>query len=72
MPLFGKSTKSPAEVVRNLKEALLVLESKGSPVATGEAAGAIGGTAATQGPRDKKQEKAQEDLSKHLQTTKRY
>ena len=39
MPLFGKSTKSPAEVVRNLKEALLVLESKGSPVATGEAAG---------------------------------
>nr|ACO14798.1 Mo25 [Caligus clemensi] len=45
MPLFGKSSKSPAEVVRSLKEALLTLE-KGSD--------------------GKKQEKAQEDLSKQL------
>jgi len=28
MPLFGKSTKSPTEVVRNLKEDLLVLEKR--------------------------------------------
>ena len=29
MPLFGKSSKSPTEVVRNLKEDLLVLEKGG-------------------------------------------
>ena len=34
--------------------------------------GATGGTPATQVPRDKKQEKAQEDLSKQLQNTKRF
>lgn len=45
MPLFGKSSKSPTEVVRNLKEALLTLEKGGD---------------------GKKQEKAQEDLSKQL------
>jgi hypothetical protein len=28
MPLFGKSSKSPTEVVRNLKEDLLVLEKR--------------------------------------------
>lgn len=45
MPLFGKSPKSPTEVVRNLKEALLTLEKGGDA---------------------KKQDKAQEDLSKQL------
>lgn len=30
MPLFGKSSKSPTEVVRNLKEDLLVLEKRAS------------------------------------------
>ncbi len=34
--------------------------------------GAPGGTATTQVPRDKKQEKAQEDLSKQLQTIERF
>ena len=29
MPLFGKSTKSPSDVVRNLKDALLTLEKGG-------------------------------------------
>jgi len=29
MPLFGKSSKSPTEVVRNLKEDLIVLEKGG-------------------------------------------
>ena len=43
--LFRK-TKSPAEVVKNLKEALVTLEKEGSDT--------------------KKQEKAQEDLSKQL------
>jgi len=45
MPLFGKSTKSPAEVVKLLKEALGVLEKGGD---------------------GKKQEKAQEEVSKQL------
>jgi len=45
MPLFGKSTKSAAEVVKLLKESLAVLEKGGA---------------------DKKQEKAQEEVSKHL------
>ena len=45
MPLFGKATKSPVELVRVLKESLLVLEKGGD---------------------GKKQEKAQEDVSKHL------
>lgn len=49
MPLFGKSSKSPTEVVRNLKEDLIVLEKGGDA---------------------KKLEKAQEDLSKQLQTMK--
>jgi len=49
MPLFGTSKKSPAEVVRNLRETFQTLE-KGSD--------------------SKKQEKAQEDLSKHLITMK--
>ena len=47
MPLFGKATKSPVELVRVLKESLLVLEKGGD---------------------GKKQEKAQEDVSKHLQS----
>ena len=46
MPLFGKSSKSPVELIRGLKESLLTLE-KGSD--------------------GKKQDKAQEDVSKHLQ-----
>jgi len=46
MPLFGKSSKSPSDVVRNLKDALLTLEKGGQDA--------------------KKQEKAQEDLSKQL------
>ena len=29
MPLFGKSSKSPSDVVRNLKDALLTLEKGG-------------------------------------------
>jgi len=29
MPLFGKSSKSPSEVVRNLKDSLLVIEKGG-------------------------------------------
>ena len=45
MPLFGKATKSPVELVRVLKDSLLVLEKGGD---------------------GKKQEKAQEDVSKHL------
>ena len=28
LPIFGKSQKNPADVVRSLKEALVVLESK--------------------------------------------
>ena len=44
-PLFGKSSKSPTEVVRQLKEHLTTLE-KGSD--------------------GKKQEKAQEEVSKQL------
>ena len=47
MPLFGKATKSPVELVRVLKESLMVLEKGGD---------------------GKKQEKAQEDVSKHLQS----
>lgn len=47
MPLFGKSTKSPAELVKALKEAVNSLE-RG----------------------DKKAEKAQEDVSKNLVSTK--
>lgn len=43
MPLFGKSQKSPSELVKVLREAIIALE-KG----------------------DKKAEKAQEDVSKHL------
>jgi len=45
MPLFGKSTKSPGEVVKLLKENLAVLEKGGD---------------------GKKQEKAQEEVSKQL------
>ncbi|XP_023323817.1 protein Mo25-like [Eurytemora carolleeae] len=45
MPLFGKGTKSPAEVARILKDGLLVLEKGGD---------------------GKKQEKAQEDVSKQF------
>ena len=45
MPLFGKSSKSPTEVVRVLKENLNTLEKGGD---------------------GKKQEKAQEDVSKQL------
>ena len=30
MPLFGKSSKTPGEVVKQLKESLLVLENKHS------------------------------------------
>jgi len=45
MPLFGKASKSPVELVRVLKESLLLLE---------------------KGADGKKQEKAQEDVSKHL------
>ena len=41
MPLFGKSSKTPADVVRNLKEALLMLETKGTSVPTGEVAGML-------------------------------
>jgi len=67
LPIFGKQPKNPADVVRSLKEALVVLESK-NPQSQSEGAGALGGAGAP--PRDKKQEKAQEDLSKHLQTTK--
>ena len=29
MPLFGKSSKSPSDVVRNLKDALITLEKGG-------------------------------------------
>jgi calcium binding protein 39 len=47
MPLFGKSSKSPAELVKALKEAVNSLE-RG----------------------DKKAEKAQEDVSKNLVSTK--
>ena len=28
LPIFGKSAKNPADIVRSLKEALIVLESK--------------------------------------------
>ena len=45
MPLFGKSSKSPVEVVKLLKESLATLEKGGD---------------------GKKQEKAQEDVSKQL------
>ena len=31
MPLFGKGTKSPAEVVRILKDGILVLQRGGEP-----------------------------------------
>jgi len=47
MPLFGKASKSPVELVRVLKESLVILE---------------------KGADGKKQEKAQEDVSKHLVT----
>jgi len=50
MPLFGKSTKSPTEVVRQLKENLLTLERQ--PV--------------TQGQQDKKADKAVEEVGKQL------
>jgi len=68
LPIFGKSAKNPADIVRSLKEALIVLESK-SASSQSEGAGATGGTGAPP-VRDKKQEKAQEELSKHLQNTK--
>eukprot|EP00092_Neocalanus_flemingeri_P044388 GFUD01049212.1.p1 GENE.GFUD01049212.1~~GFUD01049212.1.p1 ORF type:complete len:337 (+),score=78.89 GFUD01049212.1:80-1090(+) len=45
MPLFGKSTKNPTEIVKLLKESLTTLE---------------------KGVDSKKQDKAQEDVSKHL------
>jgi len=45
MPLFGKSSKSPTEIVKLLKESLSTLEKGGD---------------------SKKQDKAQEDVSKHL------
>jgi len=45
MPLFGKSSKSPTEIVKLLKESLTTLEKGGD---------------------SKKQDKAQEDVSKHL------
>ena len=97
LPIFGKSAKNPADIVRSLKEALIVLESK-SASSQSEGAGMIniqhiqhrysintlidifyvywffiGATGGTGAPpvRDKKQEKAQEELSKHLQNTKR-
>ena len=28
LPIFGKSAKNPADIVRSLKEALIILESK--------------------------------------------
>jgi len=68
LPIFGKAAKNPADIVRSLKEALIILESK-SASSQSEGAGATGGTGAPPA-RDKKQEKAQEELSKHLQNTK--
>jgi len=68
LPIFGKSAKNPADIVRSLKEALIILESKSASTQS-ESAGATGGTGAPPA-RDKKQEKAQEELSKHLQNTK--
>ena len=38
LPIFGKSSKNPADVVRSLKEALLILETKNTNT-TGEAPG---------------------------------
>ena len=38
LPIFGKSSKNPADVVRILKEALQILETK-STNTSGEAAG---------------------------------
>ena len=32
LPIFGKSQKNPADVVRSLKEALVVLESKSTNI----------------------------------------
>ena len=38
LPIFGKQPKNPADVVRSLKEALVVLESK-NPQTQSEGAG---------------------------------
>jgi len=72
MPLqiFGKSSKNPSDIVRSLKEALITLESKENNTATGETSVTGGAGATVSGGRDKKQEKAQEELSKQLQNTK--
>ena len=70
MPIFGKSSKSPADVVRSLKDTLLVLESEELSIATVGAPDAARRISATQVSGDKKQKKVQEDLSKQLQNIK--
>ena len=40
LPIFGKSAKNPADIVRSLKEALIILESKSASTQS-EAAGMI-------------------------------
>ena len=39
LPIFGKASKNPADVVRSLKDSLVTLESKTSNVPSGEVAG---------------------------------
>ena len=39
LPIFGKASKNPADVVRSLKDSLVTLESKTSNVPSGDVAG---------------------------------
>ena len=32
LPIFGKATKNPADIVRSLKEALVILETKNASI----------------------------------------